>query len=205
MKKLQVSSCKLQVNRLGMAGLLALVLVLVLSPSLPDGEAGPAGTVTVIKVAQANPNPYQRLYEEMLYPTVRITTPQGCGSGVVISYRLQVKSSEPETLILTAAHVVGKESIVRCEMFRDTGCEICDASVVMTDTAKDLALLRIETTDSTDFADKYKAKLAPRDYVPYLFAPVYAVGCSLGLPPRPSSGIITAITTPFYSPLTKGD
>ncbi|MBI4834524.1 MAG: trypsin-like peptidase domain-containing protein [Planctomycetes bacterium] len=45
-------------------------------------------------------------------------------------------------------------------------------------------------------ADNYNLKtaaLADRDYQYYLFAPVYVVGCSLGLSPRPSSGIISAI------------
>jgi S1-C subfamily serine protease len=58
----------------------------------------------------------------------------------------------------------------------------------MTDTIKDLALLRVLCA----FVVK-SAQLAPKDYVPYLFTPVWVVGCSLGLNPRPSSGCISAI------------
>ncbi|MFH0888069.1 MAG: serine protease [Planctomycetota bacterium] len=149
----------------------------------------------VIKLGKVSYIPYQDEYEKMLYPTVRITTPSGTGSGVVISYKLQVKSYEskpetsnlkPETFILTAAHVVGNESKVTIEFFTTENTKI-DASVVITDTAKDLALLSFFHSIS------YTAHLAPRDYTPYLFTPVYAIGCSLGLTPRPSEGIISVI------------
>lgn len=143
--------------------------------------------------AVVNPNPYHSLYEEMLYPTVRISTPSGTGSGVVISYKLQVTSSkpetsnlQPETYILTAAHVVGDESRVTIEFFYPATAQI-EAMVIITDTNKDLALLRA-LCDSVA-----TAKLAPRNYTPYLFTPVYAVGCSLGLMSRPSQGIITSL------------
>ncbi|MFH0888281.1 MAG: S1C family serine protease, partial [Planctomycetota bacterium] len=65
-----------------------------------------------------------------------------------------------------------------------------EGTVVITDTEKDLSLLRA-LCDSA--VQTYSAKLAPKDYTYYLFAPVYAVGCSLGLPPRPSSGILSAL------------
>lgn len=126
-------------------------------------------------------NPYQKEYEEMLYPVVRITTTDGTGSGVIIA-TTDFTDDTDNTYILTACHVVGNKNAANVELYDST---VITASVVITDTVKDLALL---TTDSTDFTDKYKAKLAPRDYVPYLFAPVWAVGCSLGLNPRPSFG-----------------
>jgi S1-C subfamily serine protease len=66
---------------------------------------------------------------------------------------------------------------------------------VITDTVKDLALIRTQiNADSTDLPDKiFTAKLAPENYTYYLFNPVYAIGCSLGLNPRPAQGIISAI------------
>jgi S1-C subfamily serine protease len=154
----------------------------------------PEAKVTIIKVAEPDPNPYHRQYEEMLYPTVRIETPDGVGSGVVISHR----DTEAETYILTAAHVVGDAGKVTVEFFshQDTKTQSnIEANVLITDTNKDLALLRV-LCDSVA-----TAKLAPRDYTPYIFTPVWVVGCSLGLQPRPSQGIITAITLSLPSPL----
>jgi S1-C subfamily serine protease len=67
-------------------------------------------------------------------------------------------------------------------------------------TNKDLALLKITNPpapaspfDKGGLRGIFPAKLASKDYVPYLFAPVWVVGCSLGLNPRPSSGHISAI------------
>ncbi|MFH0887821.1 MAG: hypothetical protein V1871_01270, partial [Planctomycetota bacterium] len=103
----------------------------------------------VITLGKVSYTPYQDEYEKMLYPTVRITTPSGTGSGVVISYKLQVKSYESkpetynlqhETFILTAAHVVGNESKVTIELYPEN-IKI-EGTVVITDTEKDLSLLR---------------------------------------------------------------
>jgi len=139
-------------------------------------------------------NPYQDEYEKMLYPTVRISTPSGTGSGVIISHR----DTEKYIYILSASHVVGNENKVTIELFYPKNIKI-DADVVITDTTKDLVLLRITNPPQSPF-DKggrkggfYNATLAPKDYTPYLFSPVWAVGCSLGLKPRPSFGHITAI------------
>jgi S1-C subfamily serine protease len=133
-------------------------------------------------------NPYQTLYEDLLYPSVRITTDDGIGSGVIISHRRDAEDAEKSIYILTAAHVVGDEALVSVELFNST--ETLPAFVVATDTGKDLALLKL----ITDKPYPYAVKLAPRDYVPYIFTPVWVIGCSLGLPTRPSEGIITAIT-----------
>ena len=128
-------------------------------------------------------NDYQQLYEDLLYPSVKITSGIGTGSGVVIH-------SEPDkTYLLTAAHVVGDDSTVTATFYychEDT--KTLSASVVITDTVKDLALLKI------DKPYPYVAKLGSRNYTPYIFTPVWVVGCSLGLDPRPSEGIITVIS-----------
>jgi S1-C subfamily serine protease len=152
--------------------------------------------IQTIKVLPADYNPYQALYNEMLYPTVRIESESGIGSGVVInrrdpSIKLRV-NSEKSIYILSAAHVVGNQSIVTVTLYSQNVITSLPASVVITDTIKDLALLR--TPINADLKDIiHKAKLASKDYKPFLFAPIYTVGCSLGLDPRPSSGIITAI------------
>lgn len=128
-----------------------------------------------------------KVYQEVLMPVVKIRTGNSTGSGVIIS----------DKHILTAAHVVGDESTVQVIAYsyhQDTKSPSCLASclsafVVITDTTKDLALLRYTSSQ------RYKqARLAPVDYQPYLFTEVYAVGCSLGLDPRPSEGIISVVS-----------
>jgi S1-C subfamily serine protease len=140
-------------------------------------------------------NPYQELYDELLYPSVRIVTDEGIGSGVVIS------STGYATYILTAAHVVGNKALVTVELFNSA--ETLPAFVVATDTGKDLALLRCASgvlSHASKTQDprlttpwRYTAKLAPNDYVPYIFTPIWVIGCSLGYPPRPTEGCITAL------------
>jgi len=133
-------------------------------------------------------NPYQTEYEQMLYPTVRISSPAGTGSGVVIANTNDTNKDEWTRIdILTAAHVVEDQSIVDIELYNT---ETITGTVVITDTVKDLALIR--TQINADFMI-YGVNLAPQDYTPYIFTPVYTVGCSLGLTPRPSQGIISVI------------
>ncbi|MFH1228699.1 MAG: serine protease [Planctomycetota bacterium] len=140
-------------------------------------------------------NPYYQEYERMLYTTVRISTGLGTGSGVVI-----------DGYIITAAHVVDNESAVTVELFFPEYIKL-DATVLVTDTVKDLALIKL-ATNAHESTQIYSAKLAPKDYTPYLFSPVYAVGCSLGLKVRPSYGIISVIDTNFWevsSPILPGN
>jgi len=129
---------------------------------------------------------YQELYDELLRPSVLISTPNGRGSGVVIT------STDKITYILTAAHVVGDEASVKVTFYYYSPNSIdttITASVVATDTLKDLALIRTYTYKPYP----YVARLASKDYVPYIFTPIWVIGCSLGYPPRPTSGEVTAI------------
>jgi len=146
-------------------------------------------------------NPYQALYEDLLYPSVRITTDEGIGSGVIIANEQVAISNEQCSLlnaqyvyILTAGHVVGNAALVNVELFGST--ESLPAFVVSTDTDKDLALIRID--NSSLITHHYYARLAPRGYVPYIFTPVWVIGCSLGLVPRPTAGEITATFGPDW-------
>jgi S1-C subfamily serine protease len=140
-------------------------------------------------VTQPVPPDYEALYHDLLYPSVRITTSEGIGSGVIISHRV-TEGTENTIYILTAGHVVGNEALVSVELFGST--ESLPAFVVLTDTGKDLALLRC-ASGVVRHASVFVAKLAPKDYGPYIFTPIWAVGCSLGLPTRPSEGIITSL------------
>jgi hypothetical protein len=204
----QIANCRLES---GICSLESEILVIDLSKTLPA-------------------NPYQEEYEQMLYPTVRITAGNSTGSGVIINHRGSAsrcpagirdaplvsigaeppvcvvfaerhgavapkgtKDTKNTIYILSAAHVVDNFSEVDVEIYRSlTETLRLSASVVLTDTIKDLALLSV-LCDSVA-----KARLAPADYQPYIFTPVYSVGCSLGLTPRPSQGIITVIhPSPF--------
>ncbi len=162
-----------------MRQILLLVLVCVIFGFTAEAQRTPREETLVEIVKAGKPrHPYQDEYEQMLYPTVRITAGFSTGSGVVISYT--------QIYILTAAHVVEDETTVNIELYNTT---VITGTVVITDTIKDLALIKPSGLMS------YSAQLAPRKYTPYLFTPVWAVGCSLGLPPRPSQGIISVVET----------
>jgi S1-C subfamily serine protease len=151
--------------------------------------------VQTIKVLPNDYNPYQALYDEMLYPTVRIESNDGVGSGVIINLdcidrvnATPITTSGHSIFILTAAHVVGNNTSVTVTIYSENVITSIPASVVITDTFKDLALLRVLCGSVVN-----RAKLAPRNYKPYLFASIWTVGCSLGLNPRPSFGNITNV------------
>jgi hypothetical protein len=141
--------------------------------------------VIIIRPLPIEDNPYQKEYDELLSPTVMIETLSGCGSGVVIA----TTDEHGYTLILIASHVVGKYLSVDVTFYdySHQATKTLSASVVITDTVKDLALLRVSAVKT------YSAKLAKRDYKPYLFTEVWVVGCSLGLDPRPSFGHLCAL------------
>ena len=166
-------------------------LIIVLGVALTT-ETTENTEILIVDLSKSLPeNPYQTEYERMLYPTVRIKTLNSTGSGVIF-HRRGAEDAENTIYILTAAHVVGNESTVTVEFFshQDTktpSSSCLSAFVAITDTAKDLALIKPSR------ALPYRAQLAPESYTPYIFCPVYAVGCSLGLTPRPSSGIISVI------------
>jgi S1-C subfamily serine protease len=205
--------------RLVVYGLLAICATWVFTTKAQSPQREEAEILIVANpINPLNPvvrNPYQDEYERMLYPTVRITAGFSTGSGVIID--LSDKSDRyssgaiHRTYILTAAHVVENETTVSVELYN---LEVITGTVVITDTTKDLALIRIINPPQSPF-DKggskggfYSARLAPESYQAYLFTPVYTVGCSLGLLPRPSQGIISAITTDSWevsSPILPGN
>ncbi|MBI4712330.1 MAG: trypsin-like peptidase domain-containing protein [Planctomycetes bacterium] len=168
---------------------LILILVLALSCLYGINHRGTQTTETfIVDLSKKAYQPYQQEYERMLYPTVRIKTLSGTGSGVIFQHG-DTETRRNWTYILSAAHVVDNYSEVQVEIYRSLTDTLClRASVVLTDTVKDLALLVSRIPNPVS-----RARLAPKDYKPYIFTPVWAVGCSLGLPPRPSFGYITAI------------
>ena len=189
-------------------------MVLVAAPALGLRDRDGAEVALIIDLSRQppqDPNPYITEYERMLYPTVRIKTGNSTGSGVIF-YHEGTKDTK-NIYVLTASHVVGDNSDVRCEIWDGDGYPpdgragtIYDARVVITDTLKDLALITIH--NSSLITHTYSATLAPRNYTPYLFRPVYTIGCSLGLTPRPSQGIISVIEDTYWevsSPILPGN
>jgi len=201
-------------------------VVLVAAPALGLRDRDGAEVALIIDLSRQppqDPNPYITEYERMLWPTVRIKTGNSTGSGVIIQSNESKKSMESKGSVendscdsldskdsinywvLTAAHVVGNSSNVTVEFFYPDSVEI-NALVVITDTTKDLALIRIRPNLLPP--QVYSATLAPKSYQPYLFRPVYTIGCSLGLPPRPSQGIISVIEDAYWevsSPILPGN
>ncbi|MEK7309312.1 MAG: serine protease [Planctomycetota bacterium] len=170
--------------------ILGIALIVLLGTSFYHRDTETTETeIVIIKAPEKPRHPYQDEYEKLLYPTVRITA--GCSTGSGVVFTTEDTENTEQIYILTAAHVVQDESSVTIEFFYPVTKEI-QATVVITDTAKDLALLSGLCGSVT------KAKLAPQNYTPYLFTPIWAVGCSLGLPPRPSSGCLSAFSGSCY-------
>ncbi len=168
----------LSASRLTQMALMTLAIILGMGFSAQYAGYQEDTLVEIIKASSKEPrNPYQEEYEKLLYPTVRISSPNGVGSGVIISHT--------QTYILTAAHVVEDQSVVDIELY---DASVITGTVVITDTDKDLAIIRVIRVK-----DIYSARLAPESYTAYLFTPIYTVGCSLGLLPRPSQGIISVV------------
>lgn len=172
--------------------LIPVIALCVIGLALANRRDAEVAEITIVDFSKKpSANPYQELYEKLLYPTVRIKTGYSTGSGVII-----------KDYILTAAHVVGDYTEVEVEVFNEVTPLSLSAFVVITDTAKDLALIKPSR------ALPYRAQLAPKSYTPYIFTPVYTVGCSLGLTPRPSAGIVSVINNDYWevtSPILPGN
>jgi len=181
---------------------LVMGVILVMGCEIPDAGYREDIEIVIVKAPGQPRHPYQDEYERMLYPTVRISSPAGTGTGVIIT--TEDTENTEHIYILTAAHVVEDESTVDIELYDSTNIT---ATIVITDTIRDLAILKPQITQIN--TDKiYTARLAPESYTAYLFTPIYTVGCSLGLLPRPSNGIITAINTDSWevsSPILPGN
>ncbi|MFH1227556.1 MAG: trypsin-like peptidase domain-containing protein [Planctomycetota bacterium] len=155
----------------------------------------------------------ERLYEELLLPSVRIRTKGNVGSGVVI-YSQPYLKNECQTYILTAYHVVKgadgsisddpsdvsikkpadkKASEITIDVYRDDFSDMDElkAEMVIYDEAKDIAILHLKV--SKQF--KHTAHFISKDRIDQVkvFSPVYAVGCPLGYDPLPTSGEISSL------------
>jgi len=100
---------------------------------------------------------------------VRVRTPGGMGSGVILS-------SEPgRTVIATAGHVVRGEPSVSVDVFRDFGVKTFTATVATSDSIHDLALLTVASNTLP-----LPAAIGSDSSAVSLGDTVFGIGCSGG-------------------------
>jgi len=154
----------------------------------------------------------------MIYPVVRITTGSAAGSGTIIYSKLNGYDSGKETYstyVLTNQHVVDsaitiseewdsvlgedvkreKRGIIYVEIFQYKNLSVpvgtlkIEAEIMAYNKDEDMALVKLSSEKKAD----YVAALYPRKKgdALHVMDETVAVGCSLGFPPLPTTGIIT--------------
>lgn len=154
-------------------------------------------------------------HEEMLYPTVLVTTGTGRGSGSGTVIYSEMKAGEWQSYVLTNHHVVnnaisiqkifdpGEQETKEVEMRRPVNIDIYEyndystaigttgrtGNIVAYDKLRDLALIQI---DDKERPVKYVGELYPEDVDgPWIFQETFAVGSGLGAPPFPTVGLLS--------------
>lgn len=169
------------------------------------------------------------LHEKTLYPTIRVRAGNATGSGTIIYCGEREEADEDgelgfSTYALTNHHVV--DSAIRVEKnfdpqagktvtkdYRDfvqieafsyknrstiTGRTTAEAEIMAYHEKRDLALLRLRSNAKFD----YVAKILPTSHARevHMYDKLYVVGCGLGQPPFPTSGMLTGkdVTIDYY-------
>jgi len=113
------------------------------------------------------------------------------GSAVAVAIR-QIRSKQYDIYLLTAAHVVNTPIIARNKVLQvqffdeGVGQKLLYGEVIVSDSAKDLALIRIQTNKP-----QHISKIADDPKKIKVFREVFMVGCKLGMLPTPIAGLIT--------------
>ncbi|MBI4919037.1 trypsin-like peptidase domain-containing protein [archaeon] len=137
-----------------------------------------------------------KMYEETISPVIRITDGISSGSGVVV-YSKPDLNNQYHTFILTVNHVV--EDITpndqtRVQDFLKNGIirGIYLPNVIAKKPSADLAIIEVVAP-----LQMKTAKLIPKYKINYLrlYENVCAVGCPLGYPPLPTTGILSSVNT----------
>ena len=145
-----------------------------------------------------------RMKQMMIRPTAQLRGNGTVGSGVLVYSQPHGigdgKDAVYTTFVLTAHHVIeevsggGAEPRVIDEVHlvtaSDTKPEVFRAEVVLSDRARDLALLRLNTSRQFE----HLVQLMVRDQLDDvdIFTPAYAVGCPLGNRPIPTLGEVSS-------------
>lgn len=138
-----------------------------------------------------------RMWRELLGPTVQLMGEETVGSGVLLVSEPMQAPGEYRTMLLTAWHVVrdiqtgpeGTEQLVPVTVYgQDKSTTPETARLLEHDADFDIALLVMNTKRRFESG----VKLAPRDRLERvrIFEQVYAVGCPLGNDPIPTFGEI---------------
>ena len=154
-------------------------------------------------------------HQEMLYPTVLVTTGAGRGSGSGTVIYSEMNGGEWESYVLTNHHVVNnaisiqkifdpsEQETKEVEMRRPVNVDIYEynnystaigttgrtGNIVAYDKLRDLALIQI---DDKERPVKYVGNLYPEDADgPWIFQETFAVGSGLGAPPFPTVGLLS--------------
>jgi S1-C subfamily serine protease len=160
------------------------------------------------------------LHEQALYPTIRIKSDRSTGSGTIIYCGEREEADEDgelgfSTYVLTNHHVVasairveksfdpvlGKDvkrdyrDFVSVEVFNYknrstiTAKTTADAEIMAYHEKRDVALLRLRTNQKFDYVAKILDAAEAKNV--HIFDKLYVVGCGLGQPPFPTSGMLT--------------
>lgn len=138
-----------------------------------------------------------RMWSELVGPTVQLAGETTVGSGVLLQSRRLEDSDDYETLIVTAWHVVrdiladagGNEAPVPTTIYSADGSTWLEsAKLLHYNVDLDVALLRLETDQNLE----HGAELATTERMQEMkiFEDIYAVGCPLGNDPIPTRGEI---------------
>lgn len=160
------------------------------------------------------------LHERALYPTIRVATSRARGSGTVIYCGDREEADEDgelgfSTYALTNHHVVA--DAIRVEKLYDptagkyvttdyrdhvqvevfayknrstiTGRTTAEAEIMAYNEKRDLALLRLRTNQKFDYVADILPVENARDV--HIFDKLFVVGCGMGQPPFPTSGMLT--------------
>lgn len=170
--------------------------------------------ILVLLITPAEANAPTQQHEEMLYPTVLVTTGSGSGSGSGTVIYSEMRDGEWESFVLTNHHVVNnaisiqkifdptEQETKEVEMRRPVKVDIYEyndystaigttgrtGNIVAYDKLRDLALIQI---DDKERPIEFVGKLYPEDVDgPWIFQQTFAVGSGLGAPPFPTEGLL---------------
>ncbi len=153
-----------------------------------------AGLDVVQRGLEHNP---ERLWQELLGPTVQVSGGETVGSGVLVAAGTLAPAGSDATYVLTAWHVIRDLFVGDAEPAPDVPVSIyapdgtarhVRGALVEHDPALDVALLRLPAGERIESG----ARLAPRSRLTSVrvFERIYAVGCPLGNDPIPTFGQI---------------
>lgn len=137
------------------------------------------------------------LNKAMLYPSVQISIGTGIGAGVIVYSRPEAGGNNFHTYALTAHHVISRavkrigaieirDKVSATVFFQDGSSTVFQADIVSYNESKDLAILKICSTDEFSNAAEFMPRAELKNIKP--FTGLYAIGCPLGNCPMPSSG-----------------